>query len=102
MGAAGGEGCRRLLGWETALYPFLLSHLSEAFFFFLPHLCGKSRAKAWLISSFPEPGFRTLKGHPVSSFEILTSTQSPPRRPNRKGSGVDRQARAGSRGKMWG
>lgn len=74
-GRGGGRGS--LQGWENTFYPFLPSHFSYTFFFF-SQFCGKSRAKAQLISDFTEPGFRKLKGHPVPSSETLTSIESPP------------------------
>lgn len=54
------------------------SQVTSAILFFFPQFCGKSRAKAQLISDFTEPGFRKLKGHPVPISETLTSIESPP------------------------
>lgn len=62
--------------WAGKIHFTHFSQVTVGIRFF--QFCGKSRAKAQLISDFTEPGFRKLKGHPVLSSETLTSIESPP------------------------
>lgn len=76
LGGGGGGGGGAVCAAQRACWAGKIhfTHFSRVGYMF----CGKSRAKAQLISDFTEPGFRKLKGHPVPSSETLTSTESPP------------------------
>lgn len=77
VGAGEGGRQRELAGLGKYILPISPKSF-QLYFFFFSQFCGKSRAKAQLISDFTEPGFRKLKGHPVPSSETLTSIESPP------------------------